>query len=93
MLLGSDGCCGGAAARGIWDSTDDDAVWVVEVEGMLLLLLSPNVFAPVPVDGTLALSLQSGQFLMTRLTVSLILTQWYFSAIVAVVLLIPPCCC
>ena len=42
--------------------------------------------------GILVASLHSGQFLMAMLTVSLIRTQWYISAIAAVVLLIPPCC-
>lgn len=51
--------------------------------------MSPNVREAG--DGRMV-SLQSGQFLITRLTVSLIRTQWYFSAIVAVVLLMPPCC-
>ena len=40
--------------------------------------------------GARAVSLQSWQFFMTAETVSLILTQWYLSAIIAVVLLIPP---
>ena len=40
--------------------------------------------------GARAVSLHSWQFLMTAETVSLILTQWYLSAIIAVVLLIPP---
>ncbi len=56
---------------------------------LLVLLLSP---IGRTVGILAAVSLQSGQFLMTRLTVSLIRTQWNFSAMVAVVLLIPPCC-
>lgn len=47
-------------------------------------------FLVPPGLGVLPSSLHSGQARMTSLTVSLMRLQWYFSAMVAVVLLMPP---
>ena len=64
----------------------------IDAPGVKSLPLPLDVFDRPGVAGNLAVvSLHSAQFLITNDTVSLILTQWYFSAIVAVVLLMPPC--
>lgn len=97
MLLGSWCAAVGRSWASVEEEVEEDAVDVGEEVWLLLLLLlllsevglPPAVVAEE--EGNLVDSLQSGQFLMTRLTVSLMRTQWYFSAIVAVVLLIPPC--
>lgn len=50
------------------------------------------VFLVPPGFGVLPSSLHSAQARITSLTVSLMRLQWYFSAMVAVVLLMPPWC-
>ena len=73
-----------AAAEDIATVDADNAVVVGFLAALELRLLPPGL-------GVFPSSLHSGQLRMTSLTVSLILLQWYRSAMVAVVLLIPAC--
>lgn len=65
---------------------------VTAATGADAVVVDATVFLVPPGFGVLPSSLHSAQARMTSLTVSLMRLQWYFSAMVAVVLLIPPWC-
>ena len=97
-------CCDGPGEAPAWleeGSGDEPAATVRVLLRMLLalmlttpLLLFSRAAERRGADAVAGLSafvsLHSGQFRIAADTVSLIRTQWYFSAMVAVVLLMPP---